>query len=136
MTFKVFICYESKTGQSYAQNLYEALEKDGENAFLASSKLLTKHKWREKIDAALEEATYFVLIYTAVTSSSSEVKRECQKALKLKKDFITCRWHQITVEKTKELLNELSDLHQIKFEDKHDLANKAIVEIAKLRRAK
>lgn len=135
MAFEVFICYETKTGQSYAKNLHETLKKDDTESFLASSTLLTKHYWRDKIDTALTESTYFVLIYTGITHKSSEVRRECKKALKLDKDFITCRWHQIAVETTTELLSDLADLHQLEFEDKYDLANKAVIEIDRLRRS-
>jgi hypothetical protein len=135
MAYDVFISYETTTGTGYAKNLKDALEKHkySQNTFLADKNLFATYNWREKIDSALEEASFFLIIFTSLTCSSDEVKRECQRAIELDKDIMTCRWHKIPIEETQELSKELTKYQQIQFEDKYDLANQAIFEIGRLR---
>jgi len=135
MAYDVFISYETLTGTSYAENLNNALKKSEKrfNSFLARKNLLGTYKWKQKIDEALEEAPLFIIIFTSLTNSSDEVKRECTKAIKLEKKILTCRWHKISLLETEKLAKELCDLQQVQFEDKYDLANHAIHEINSLR---
>lgn len=136
MAYDVFISYETKTGTSYAKNLKEAFEKnkeDTQNIFLADRSLLATHEWEKKIDDALVEAPLFIIIFTSLTNSSDEVKKECKKAIKLEKRIMTCRWHEIPISETKKLAERLVDFQQIEFEDKYDLANKVLSKIRRLR---
>lgn len=123
MVYDIFISYESTTGTSYAENLKDALTKYQKESFLARKSLLNIDMWPETIKSALNEAPIFIIIITVLTSTSPIVEKEYKYALKLKKDIIVCRDYNIP----KDDIMELSLLHQIEFDDKYELANKAII---------
>jgi len=138
MAYEAFISYETLTGSSYAEHLKDALEKPKDNklfTFVAHKDLDGADEWKEKIDTALEGSPIFIIIFTSLTNSSEEFKRECEKAISLKKKILTCRWYRISISETEKLAKGLSNRQQVKFEDKSELANAAVHEVYKLRGA-
>ncbi len=135
MDRKVFICYESTTGQSYAEHLKKALERireDEYEVFLSDLSLRGGCQWEQERDHALEECNFFIIIITALTMDSVEVKKEYDIACDLKKRVIPARYSKILVNETK----ELSRLQQLEFSDKYDLANKIIIELRNINKQK
>lgn len=125
MTYDVFICYESTTGTDFAEHLKTAMEKAEHTVFLADITIRSGGEWEEEINSALTECKYFVVLITALTMGSKEVMKECNKATKLKKRIIPCRYSKIGVSETK----ELARLQQLEFENNSELANNVILEI-------
>lgn len=126
-----FICYESTTGQGFATHLKIALERSNEikyNVFLADVSLVGGDKWKNKIDKALLECDFFLIIITALTMDSFEVKREFDIAIKLNKKIIPLRFSGIKIKDT----YEISDIQQISFADKYELANNTLLELSNI----
>lgn len=133
MEHDIFICYETTTGVSFAENLKTALEKrKGYNheVFLANETLVAGDIERDEIDSALNSCKYFIAVITSLAMDSDWVIREYRKAVKMNKRIIPCRYSKISVSDTKELAN----IWQIDFLDKSDLANKVILELKKIER--
>lgn len=131
----IFVCYESTTGQGYAKHLKKALEKFKKNkykVFLADITLRSGSHWEEHINQALTDCDFFIVIITALTMNSTEVKKEYDKAIKMDKHIIPVRFSKIKVNETK----ELSRLQQITFSDKYELANEVIIELIKIEKQK
>jgi tetratricopeptide (TPR) repeat protein len=130
MALNVFICYESTTGNDYAEHLKAALEKSKNpklKVFVAN-KLLCGKEWREEIDNALEKAHFFIVIITALSADSEEVEKEYKRALKLNKRIIPLRHSGVSLSEMK----ELSKFQQIDFKNNSELANSTINEIKKI----
>jgi hypothetical protein len=114
----IFICYETLTGLDYAKHLKKALKKIGRSAFVA------------------DEDIYFLVIVTFAALESEEVKREINlvqkfnKNLKQKKIIIPCKEKEV-YRSWLSKLPVISELQQIEFENKEDLARKVISEILK-----
>ena len=125
---KVFISYETKTGKSYAEHLKEALEEGNYSSFLADLSIDKGTKWKEEINLALNNCKYFVVVITSLTLRSKEVIKEYEKAMGLKKRIIPCRYSQLPVTET----GTMSELQQLEFSDKYELANKVIIELNKI----
>ena len=125
---KVFISYETKTGKSYAEHLKEALEEGNYSSFLADLSIDKGTKWKEEINLALNNCKYFVVVITSLTLRSKEVIKEYKKAMGLKKRIIPCRYSQLPVTET----GTMSELQQLEFSDKYELANKVIIELNKI----
>jgi len=125
--YKYFISYESTTGTGYGENLKTALEKlqSNEQAFLADVSILKGKEWSPEIENALNECKYFIVIITALTTGSQEVMKEYQKAIRLGKRIISCRYSGIKVSET----NEFAIHQQLDFKDTYELANKVIIGI-------
>lgn len=135
MSKDIFVCYESTTGQGYAEHLKKALEKikeDKYEVFLADITLRGGTHWEEHINQALTGCDFFIVIITALTMGSTEVKKEYDKAIKLDKRIIPFRFSKIEVTETK----ELKRLQQITFSDKYDLANEVIIELKNIKKQK
>jgi FlaA1/EpsC-like NDP-sugar epimerase len=122
----IFICYETLTGLDYAKHLKKALKKIGRSAFVAD----------EDIDKTIKECKYFLVIVTFAALESEEVKREINlvqkfnKNLKQKKIIIPCKEKEV-YRSWLSKLPVISELQQIEFENKEDLARKVISEILK-----
>ncbi len=127
----IFICYESTTGQGYAEHLKKSLEKSSNNqydVFLADVTLIGGDKWRKEIDDALKNCEFFLVVITALTMNSVEVLKEYDIAVKLNKKIIPLRYSGIKVEDT----YEISHIQQITFSEKYELANKVLIELNKI----
>jgi len=130
MNKKVFICYETTTGLGYAKHLREALRKMDRPAFVADEDIKKGEMWREIIDEAIKECKYFIVIVIFPALKSEEVEREINRAQSFKKTIIPCKEKQV-YRSWLSYLPVISELHQIEFEDKNELANKVISEILK-----
>jgi len=120
MAFEVFISYETFTGKDYAAYLKDALEKSKYpkfNVFVAHKSLQVGDDWEKEIDYALKKAHFFIVIITAYTNDSDEVKRECKEALNLNKRIFSLRYSKISVSETK----ELTKFQQIEFKNDSEL---------------
>lgn len=124
----IFICYESSTGEKYAEHLQKALIKANYCAFLAKTSLRSGNQWRAKIDCEIENCKFFIIIITALTMNSTEVERESALAYKFQKRIIPCRYSYILIPETE----NLQMLHQIEFSNDSELANKVIIEIRRI----
>ena len=130
MNKDIFICYETTTGLDYAKHLKKALEKIGQSAFVAVEDIKKGEPGREDIDKTITECKYFIVIVTVAAPESEEVKREIDLAQKFDKTIIPCK----EKEDSRSWLSKLpviSELQQIEFENKEDLARKVISEILK-----
>ena len=131
MTNKVFICYETTTGLDYAKHLKEALEKTDRSAFVADEDIKKGEAGQEVIDEAIGACKYFVVIVTFPALDSKEVKREIELAdslPRLKGNIIPCKEKSVY----RSWLSKspiISELQQIDFENKEELARKVISEI-------
>jgi len=126
--YDTFISYETKTGKSYAEHLKDALEKCGYFSFLADLSIDKGKEWKKEINSALESCKYFIVVITSLTLKSGEVIEEYEKAVRLEKRIIPCRWKKIKVSETK----ELSKLQQIEFKNECELANEVVFELNKI----
>lgn len=127
-SYDIFICYESTTGKSYAENLKKALDRDNHNAFLADITLKSGDVWGEERDLALRKCRFFVIVITALTLKSPEVIKEYKDAIRGGKRVIPCKYSDISRSETMELAN----LQQLNFRTDSELANKVIIEIRKI----
>ena len=125
MNYNVFISYETTTGKSYAENLKDALKKGKYSSFLADLSIDKGAKWRDEINLALNNCKYFVVVITSLTLRSEEVIKEYERAMEFKKRIIPCRYSKLPVSKTE----RMSELQQLEFSDKYELANKVIIEL-------
>ena len=140
---KVFICYETKTGLDCAKHVKEALEEKNKSAlvksaFVANEDINAGEVWREVIDEAIKTCNYFVVIVTVLSFEAKEVEREIKLAgslPSLKGNMILCKEESIDRSRLSEL-PIISELQQIDFESKEELARKLIHEISKRESAK
>lgn len=136
MSKSIFICYETLTGLDYAKHLKKALKKIGRSAFVADEDIKKGEPEREDIDKTIKECKYFIVIVTFAALESEEVKREIDlvqkfnKNLKQKKIIIPCKEKEV-YRSWLSKLPVISELQQIEFENKEDLARKVISEILK-----
>lgn len=134
---KVFICYETTTGLSYARHLKLSLEKMKMSSFVAAIDLKAGDTNEDVIrENVIKECKYFVVVVTLSALESEEVKKEISMAGKYNKKIIPCK-HKTVV---RALLSKLpiiieSKLQQIDFEDKEELANYVISEISKIEKS-
>jgi tetratricopeptide (TPR) repeat protein len=132
MTYEIFICYESSTGEDFAEQLKKALTKAKFKSFLASSDLIAGEEWADERDTALEESQYFIILITYHTLQSNEVMKEYTKATNLKKRIIPCVYSEISSDKAQTLKNK----HLINFKNNSELANKILTTIDKIKTKK
>lgn len=125
MTFEVFICFESTTGADFAEILQKALKRAGIKSFFSDLDLIPSEEWPEKRDAALEEASYFVILITYNSNVSPEVMKEYTKATNLNKTIIPCIYNIISKDKSQKLRNKQS----ICFKNNSELTNKVLASI-------
>lgn len=132
MKTDVFICYETTTGLSYAINLKEACGKTGMYAFVADDDIEKGRDGRVIIDQAIIDCQYFVVIMTLLAiRSSEEVVREIVFAHELGKHIIPCKPR--TIDRfTTASLPVVSELQQVDFDVKEDLADKVVTIITTL----
>ncbi len=138
MSKRVFICYETKTGLDYAKHLKEALEKPDRSAFVADEDIKKGEAWREVIDEAIKACKYFIVIVTFRALDTKEVEREIKLAdslLSLKGNIIPCKEKSV-YRSWLSKLPIISELQQIDFEGKEELARNVISEILKRETAK
>ena len=124
----IFICYETTTGLVYAKNLREALSIMHMSAFMAKEDIKKGEQPQGIIDEAITGCEYFLVIITYPALNSKEVKREITLAESFNKVIIPCKWKNVD----RSLLSELpviSELQQIDFENKEELADEVISEI-------
>jgi len=132
----IFICYETLTGVDYANHLKKAFKKIGRSAFVADEDIKKGEPEREDIDKTLKECKYFIVIVTFAALESEEVKREINlvqnfnKNLKQKKIIIPCKEKEV-YRSWLSKLPVISELQQIEFENKEDLARRVISDIFK-----
>lgn len=130
MSKSIFICYETLTGLDYAKHLKKALEKMGISAFVGAEDIMSGEVWLEIIDEAIKECKYFLVIVTFPALKSEEVKREIKLAQSFNRTTIPFKEKQV-YRSWLSYLPVISELEQIEFEDKEELANKVISEILK-----
>ena len=122
MNYDTFISYETSTGRSYAEHLKQALEKDSDNhykPFLADLSIHKGEKWEKEINSALVNCKYFIVVITSLTLKSDWVIQEYERAMKLNKRIIPCRYSKIGIGETK----MMSELQQLEFSNECELAN-------------
>ena len=125
---KVFICYETTTGLDYAKHLKKALEKTDRSAFVADDDIKKGEAWQEVIDEAIGACKYFIVIITFPALDSKEVEREITLAdslLSLKGNIIPCKEKSV-YRSWLSKLPIISELQQINFESKEELARNVI----------
>ncbi|MCZ7400582.1 MAG: toll/interleukin-1 receptor domain-containing protein [Candidatus Methanoperedens sp.] len=129
---EVFICYETKTGLSYAQHLKKSLEKMKKPSFVAREDLKAGEQEKTVRESAIKECRYFVIIVTILALESEAVKKEIKLARTYNNSIIIpCKKNDIN----RDLLSKLpivGELQQIEFETKEELAEKVISEILKI----
>ncbi|NEQ46969.1 MAG: TIR domain-containing protein [Leptolyngbya sp. SIOISBB] len=78
---KVFISYRSKDpDQGLAQIFHDALKAAGHHVFMAAENIRLGDDWPQRIDDALEEADYFLLLLSPKAATSEMVLDEVRKA--------------------------------------------------------
>lgn len=131
-----FICYETTTGKSYAEHFKKAVEKLPYKfkVFLAASSILSGNKGKDEIEKALQQCKFFIVIITASTVFSEEVKKEIKKAKKkLTKSIIYAWFKGVTLDDVLELgLGDIQHPPDAEFETKEELANIVILEVRKI----
>lgn len=131
---KIFICYETTTGLSFAKHLKVSLKKLKMPSFVAAEDLKAGDTHEDVIrEKEIKECKYFVVVITISALESEEVKKEIRMAGKYSKKIIPCKHKKIE----RGLLSKLpiiieSKLQQIDFEDREELANCVISEIHKI----
>ena len=133
MSKEVFICYETQTGLDYAMQVKEALKKTNLSSFVATEDIEIGGKWKRAIDDAIKACKYFIVILTTLALVSEEVKREIRLAgslPSLQGNIIPCKEKGINRESLSEV-PEISDLQQIDFDSKEELARNLILEMTK-----
>ena len=81
----VFISYRSKDpDQSLAQTLHDELKAAGHQVFMAAESIRLGDDWPQRIDEALEEADYFILLLSVKSATSEMVLGEVRKAKRLR----------------------------------------------------
>ena len=79
----VFVSYAHEDAE-YAVELKDVLERQGINVFRDEESILSGDYWREAIAKAIEDTMYFVVLCSAASACSTEVKREICQARKRK----------------------------------------------------
>ena len=134
MAYNVFISYETKEGEIYANNLKKALQKVNMDTFLASSEILEEKNSKRKIDSALEKSYFYIIIFTSKILKSEKVKTEFLKALKQNKYIIPCKYSGISFPSSQKLKtidkNEFEDDYQ--FKDNYEFANLKLVNLPQI----
>jgi hypothetical protein len=130
MSKSIFICYETLTGLDYANHLKKALKKIGRSAFVADEDIKKGEPEREDIDKTIKECKYFLVIVTSAAFDAEEVKREIDFAQNFGRTIIPCKEKEVFRSWVSKL-PVISELQQIEFENKEDLARKVISEILK-----
>jgi 5,10-methylene-tetrahydrofolate dehydrogenase/methenyl tetrahydrofolate cyclohydrolase len=123
-----FICYETTTGLGYAKNLRDALTRMHMSAFVAKEDIKKGEQPQEIIDEAIKGCEYFLVIITYPAINSEDVKREVTLADSLNKVIIPCKEKNVDRSWLSEL-PVISELQQIDFENREELANDVISEI-------
>ncbi|MBI4186986.1 MAG: toll/interleukin-1 receptor domain-containing protein [Chloroflexi bacterium] len=125
----VFISYETTTGLSYASNIKEALRKINISAFVADEDIPKGAEWKKIIDKAISNCKYLVVIMTILAiKTSDEVKREIEIAKILQKNIIPCKPRRVDRFFTS-MLPLVSELQQVDFDGKEDLADQIVTVI-------
>ena len=130
MSKSIFICYETLTGLDYAKHLKKALKKIGRSAFVADEDIKKGEPEREDIDKTIKECKYFIVIVASAALEPEEVKREINLAQNFGRTIIPCKEKKVSRSWLSKL-PVISELQQIEFENKEDLARKVISEILK-----
>lgn len=125
MKWDVFISYEKTTGLSYAINLKEALKKAEVYGFVADVDIPKGTPWSKTINEAIHYCTYFIVIMNILAIRSEQVRREIRFAEKLNKDIIPCKPRTVDRFITS-MLPVVSELQQIDFDVKEDLADQVV----------
>ena len=82
---RVFISYSRDDGGDFARQLKKRIEEKHYDVFLDTSSLSVGAKWKPRIEFAIDTSDIFVLIITARTMESDEVKDEYSLATSKKK---------------------------------------------------
>ena len=123
---KVFISYETTTGLQIAKHLKKSLEELGLHAFVADEDIKIGNDWKKRIENAIKDCKYFVLVLTNLALGSIQVQIEVTRAVELKKQIILCRKSNVDVRGIEMAFPILSSLQRINFENEYDLADKVI----------
>lgn len=82
---KIFISYRSREPDaSLAQAFYRALVDAGHDPFMAGESIRLGEDWSKRIDAALEQCDYFLLLLSPQSAVSEMVTEEVRRAKQLK----------------------------------------------------
>ncbi len=138
--YKIFIAYETSTGDIYAHNLKEAIIKRHEkelkngkslNPFFASEDLRKIETISSIIDKYLKQCKVFIPIFTFNAPDSPAMKKEINYVLKKKNEYkiIVCQHNGV---KDTEIPKRLNSYIKIVFNTPSDLANKVMIELGNL----
>ncbi|MEM9088044.1 MAG: AAA-like domain-containing protein [Cyanobacteria bacterium P01_F01_bin.53] len=84
-TNRVFISYRDQSpDKELAQALHAAFEAAGVEAFMAAESILLGEAWRERINQALRQCEYFVLLLSPLSATSEMVTEEVKRARALR----------------------------------------------------
>lgn len=135
--YEVFICYETRTGLSYARHLKESLKKMKRTSFVAAEDLKAGDPEEDVIrETAIKNCKYFVVVVTFLALESEEVIKEINLAGKYDKKIIPCKYikvDRISLSKLPIIIDR--KLQQIDFETKEDLANIVIDAINRIEKS-
>ncbi|MBW4579959.1 MAG: AAA-like domain-containing protein [Tildeniella nuda ZEHNDER 1965/U140] len=82
---RVFISYRSKEPDSgLAQQFYESLQAAGHHVFLAGESIRLGENWSQRIDDALEQCDFFLLLLSPQSAVSEMVTEEVRRAKQLR----------------------------------------------------
>ena len=85
MATEVFISYRSKDpDQALAEQFQKALEKEGYKAFMAAASIRLGENWSQRIDRALENCDYLLLLLSEKSAASEMVTEEVRRAKELR----------------------------------------------------
>lgn len=133
MPKEVFICYETLTGLDYARQVKEALKKVNISSFVAALDIEKGKKEKKYRYDAIKTCKYFIPIITVLALNSDEVREEIKRAdnlPSLQGNIIPCKEKCIERERLSQL-PIISDLQQITFESKEELARGISLEMIK-----
>jgi hypothetical protein len=114
MSFEVFICYKTLSGDYYAEKLREALKEKNIKAFVAHKDNPVKTKfseeWKEFRNKAILDCQTFVLLVTWLFEDSPEIIEEIELARQYGKEVMIFRWKERPLDIVINLGNEHLDL--------------------------
>ena len=105
--YNVFIAYYQKSGEGFAEHLYEGLKDVGVDAFFDKISIppdIEKYsdKWAEYRNNALKKSNYFILLMTPGYETRPEVQKEIMMSEKYHEGKkILCKWHKLTQKRLK-----------------------------------
>src|SRR3954462_5574107 len=118
MQVNIFISYSRDDGADLSKHLTKYLQEKGYNVFLDVSSLSVGAKWKSRIGSAIDQCDVFVLIITAGSINSNEVKEEYVSATNKRKVSMLFKHRSV---KFTDLPWGLNDRNIHEFETKEEL---------------